>query len=53
MTIGDYIKEHQPIIYIKLMAMCRKELTFGEITRLMGHAAYRRIGGVIRQIRRE
>lgn len=51
MTIGEYIKEHQPFVYIKLMAMCQKELTFGEITKLMGHSAYKRVSGAIRQIK--
>lgn len=51
MTIGEYIKDHQPIVYIKLMAMCQQELSFGEIARLMSHNAYRRVSGVIRQVR--
>lgn len=51
MTIGEYIRNKQPLVYVKLMAMCQKELTFSEITKLMGHAAYKRVSGVIRQIR--
>lgn len=51
MTIGEYIKTHQPLVYIKLMAMCQKEMSLGEIAKLMGHSAYKRVGGVIRQIR--
>lgn len=51
MTIGQYIKEHQPIAYCKLMAMCQVEYSFGEIAGMMGHAAYKRVGRRWRQVR--
>lgn len=52
MTIGQYIKDHQPIVYVKLMAMCGEDMSFGEIAKMMGHSAYKRIGRRVRQVRR-
>jgi|UPI00059C5006 hypothetical protein len=51
MTIGQYIKERQPITYAKLMAMIDKPIGLGEICGLMAHSAYKRVGRRWRQTR--
>lgn len=55
MTIGEYIKDHQPEIYALLMSWVYVTEDPGkrmrEIERLMWHDAYRRVSGVIRQVR--
>lgn len=51
MTIGQYIKEHQPIVYAKLMAMCGEKISTREIAKMMTHSAYRRVGRRWRQVR--
>ena len=51
MTIGQYIKDHQPIIYAKLMAMCGVEISYREIAKMMMHSSYKRIGRRIRQVK--
>jgi len=51
MTIGQYIKEHQPLVYFKLMEFCGEKLSFSDVAKLMSHAAYKKVRGVIRQTR--
>lgn len=58
MTIGEYIRKHQPEVYTVLMSMIfvdqavDPDKALREVEKLMRHDAYVREHGAIRQVRR-